>query len=220
MPAARRRRRRPQFGDHALVAVSLLALLLAGGTVSAWVDAPRVVHREQVAIGRPQLPAHDVAADVPQPVDAPRPVRLRVPTIGVDTALVSLGLNPDGSLQVPSDSSTAGWYVFGPNPGDRGPAVIAGHVDSVRGPAVFFSLRRLRPGDAFIVERADGSRASFAVRAVKQVPKTDFPTAEVFGPVPGPELRLITCGGPFDRSRHSYVDNVVVFASLVGVTRA
>lgn len=220
-----RRRRRPWFGDSALVLLALSALLVAGGTVSAFQDERPGVSRSRrlpptlpELPALPALPAHESFTDASARVDA-RPVRLRVPRIGVDTALVPLGLNSDGSLQVPSNFSTAGWYVFGPNPGERGPAVIAGHVDSLRGPAVFFSLGRLRAGDAFTVDRADGSRVSFSVRAVEQVAKTSFPTAAVFGPVAGPELRLITCGGPFDRSRHSYLDNVVVYATLVSIAR-
>jgi len=215
-----RRRHWPQHGDSALIGVALTAVLLAGGTVSVWRGGSPIVSQTQAPPVVAVLPAGGAATEATRPVLGPPPVRLDVPTIGVNTALVPLGLNRDGSLQVPSDSSTAGWYVFGPSPGDRGPAVIAGHVDSVHGPAVFFSLSRLRPGDLFTVERADGSRATFSVRAVHQVAKTNFPTGEVFGPVAGSELRLITCGGPFDRSRHSYVDNIVVFATLTGIVPA
>jgi sortase (surface protein transpeptidase) len=142
------------------------------------------------------------------------PVRIRIPAIGVSAAVVRLGLEPDGTLEVPSDFGDTGWYTGGPAPGETGPAVIAGHIDSRRGPAVFYRLQELRPGDAVQVERADGSSVRFAVDGVAQYPKRAFPTEAVFGPSPDPILRLITCGGSFDRSQRSYRDNVVVTARL------
>ncbi len=218
-----RRRRRASLVEPALAVTALLALAFAGGTVSAWYDDPAPTPSAAPSAGA-VAPLPVLYAPTPTPArevqDGPHPVRLRIGTLGVDTLLVPLGVNADGTLQVPSDYSTAGWYVFGANPGEQGPAIIAGHVDSVRGVAVFFDLHKLRRDDVIVVDRADGTRADFAVRRVEQVPKTDFPTQEVFGPVAGSELRLITCGGVFDRARHSYRDNVVVFASLLGITRS
>ncbi len=143
-----------------------------------------------------------------------RPVRLRIAAIGVDTPLDPLGLATDGTMQVPGDFSRAGWFTSGPLPGAPGPAVIAGHVDSVNGPAVFYRLRQLAPGDAVLVQRADGATLRFVVEAVRQYPKASFPAAAVFGPLPGSALRLVTCGGSFDPARHSYRDNLVVDARL------
>jgi Sortase domain len=143
------------------------------------------------------------------------PVRLVIPAIGVATPLVRLGLEADGAMAVPGDFGRAGWFTGGPVPGQVGPAVIAGHVDSRTGPAVFYRLRELRAGQAVLVERADGSRLRFVVERARSYPKAGFPTAAVFGPVPAAELRLITCGGDFDRARGSYRDNLVVFARLV-----
>jgi sortase (surface protein transpeptidase) len=142
------------------------------------------------------------------------PAHIRIPAIGVSAAVVRLGLEPDGALEVPSDYDDTGWYTGGPAPGETGPAVIAGHIDSRSGPAVFYRLRELRPGDEITVGRADGSSVRFTVDAVAQYPKRAFPTEAVFGPSPDPILRLITCGGSFDRSRRSYRDNVVVTARL------
>jgi hypothetical protein len=142
------------------------------------------------------------------------PVHLRIPAIGVSAAVVRLGLEPDGTLQVPRDFDDSGWYTGGPAPGETGPAVIAGHIDSHSGPAVFYRLRELRPGDQITVGRADGSSVRFAVDGVAQYPKRAFPTEAVFGPSPDPILRLISCGGSFDRSQRSYRDNVVVTARL------
>lgn len=152
-------------------------------------------------------------ADVGSPVAA-APVRLRVPSIGVDSALLELGLDDDGVLVPPAEFAQAGWYTGSPAPGDIGPSVIAGHVDSRSGPAVFFRLGELAAGDDVLVERADGTTARFTVSGTARYRKDEFPTEEVYGPTPGAVLRLITCGGVFDPDRRSYRDNVVVTARL------
>jgi hypothetical protein len=141
------------------------------------------------------------------------PVHLAVPAAGVDVPLIRLGVNPDGSLEVPADYQQVGWFTGSAAPGATGPAIIAGHVDSTSGPAPFFRLRDLAVGDEVVVTGTDGQRRSFSVDGVEQYPKDRFPTAAVYGPAPGPVLRLITCGGSFDRSVGHYRDNVVVFAS-------
>jgi sortase (surface protein transpeptidase) len=161
--------------------------------------------------GRTVLPA---SLTTGQP--AARPVWLSVPSIGVRTRLIRLGVNSDGTLQVPSSTAVAGWYTGSPRPGTVGSAIIAGHVDSRTGPGIFFWLRTLRPGDRVYVGRADGTMAVFTVTRIKKFAKDQFPTAAVYGPVPDAELRLITCGGIFDRSLGSYLSNVVVFARLAG----
>jgi sortase (surface protein transpeptidase) len=145
-----------------------------------------------------------------------RPVWLTIPAIGVRAPVEELGLNPDGTLQVPASTTVTGWYTDSPRPGAIGSAVIVGHVDSRAGPAVFFWLRTMRPGDRVYVRRADGSLAVFTVTNVRMYAKNHFPTAAVYGPVPDAELRLITCGGIFDRSLGSYLSNVVVYARLTG----
>ena len=127
--------------------------------------------------------------------------------------MIRLGLNPDRSLEVPKDFGDTGWWTGGPRPGERGPAVIAGHVDSRTGPAVFYKIGDLRPGDAIVVHRSDGSRARFTVQGSRQYPKAHFPTARVYGRTPGPTLRLITCSGTFDSASGHYLDNTVVYAS-------
>jgi LPXTG-site transpeptidase (sortase) family protein len=143
------------------------------------------------------------------------PVRLQIPSIGVDTSLVALGLNPDGTMQVPVKWQQAGYYAPGPKPGEDGPSVIAGHVDSTSGPAVFFRLHDLHTGDVVTVTRADHSVVRFKIDKVQDFPKKAFPTATVFTPTPGPTLRLITCTGAFDETLHHYLDNLVAFASPV-----
>lgn len=143
-----------------------------------------------------------------------RPVRLQIAAIGVNSDLMALGLRANGSMQVPPGGFPAGWYTGGPTPGELGPAVIAGHVDT-RGPGVFYRLHRMRPGDLVKITRADGSKPVFRVKRVGQYPKHQFPTGLVYGDIDRPGLRLITCGGSFNSQSGHYDDNIVVFADLV-----
>jgi LPXTG-site transpeptidase (sortase) family protein len=141
------------------------------------------------------------------------PTRVRVPRIDVSSPLERLGKDAKGSIQLPTRAAEAGWYSGGPRPGERGPAVIVGHVDWDHGPAVFFRLREVKVGDEVDVDRADGSTARFTVTKVQQIPKTDFPTDLVYAPSLDTSLRLVTCGGSFNHAVHSYRDNVIVYAS-------
>lgn len=154
------------------------------------------------------------AAAAPTPAAEPGrvvPTSVRIGAIGVDeSALPRLGIAPDGSAEVPRDYARVGWFdrgVAGP-----GPTVLLGHVDSRSGPAVFYRLRDLRPGDVIEVGRSDGSLGRYAVERSRQVPKDRFPTFDVFGAAPGDVLRLVTCAGEFDRGARSYTDNLVVHA--------
>jgi len=146
----------------------------------------------------------------------PAPLFLVIPAIGVRTRLVQLGTAGDGTLEVPQHADVAGWYTASARPGAIGPAVIAGHVDSLTTRGVFFLLRSLRPGDLVYVVRADVSVVRFAITAVKLYPKAGFPAAAVYGPVPYAAIRLITCGGTFDHSTGHYLSNVVAFGDQVG----
>jgi sortase (surface protein transpeptidase) len=140
------------------------------------------------------------------------PVRLRIPSIDVDTGLEALGRAADQSIEVPRHPSSAGWWAGGPRPGQVGPAVILGHVDSRTGPAVFFRLGELEAGDEVLIEREDGTTARFLVTRLDRYHKSEFPGELVYYPTVEPELRLVTCGGPFDPSTGHYRDNLVVFA--------
>lgn len=146
------------------------------------------------------------------------PTRLTIPSIGVDTKLMDVGLQPDGSIGVPplGTDSPAGWYDRGPTPGEKGPAVILGHVTAIKeeGPAVFFKLGDLRKKDKISVTRADGQVAVFTVTRIVQVPKPDFSSMDTYGNTDGSELRLITCGGAFNKSIGRHADNIVVHAEL------
>jgi LPXTG-site transpeptidase (sortase) family protein len=143
----------------------------------------------------------------------PTPARIVIPAIGVSAPIVPLGLNPDRTLEVPRRPADAGWFVDGPEPGEQGAAVIAGHVDSRTGPAVFYRLRALRPGDRIRVVLRTGARVSFVVQSTRHVSKRRFPVDQVYRRTKRPTLRLITCDGRFDRSTHHYVDNYIVFAT-------
>jgi len=211
----------------AVAAVALLLGACAGQHVSPSGVAPVVQPApmagtfDRPADRRPAPPGFEVGG-LPNQLAAPGgapPVRLTVPAIGVETPLVRLGLEPDRTMQVPEDFGRAGWFAEGPAPGQPGPAVIAGHVDSRTGPAVFYRLRDLRPGDHIDVTRADRTRLRFVVDTTHSFPKTRFPTDAVFGPTPAAELRLVTCTGTFDRTRGSYRDNLVVFARLESTER-
>jgi hypothetical protein len=142
------------------------------------------------------------------------PVRVQIAAIGVDSTLMKLGLQRDGSMQVPVGGFPAGWYTGGPTPGELGPAIIAGHVD-MHGPGVFAKLDQLKPGNQITVTRADGSKPVFRVIRVSLFAKDKFPTALVYGNTNMSVLRLITCGGTFNRQTGHYEDNTVAFAQLV-----
>lgn len=153
------------------------------------------------------------------PVALPRsvPERLDIPAIGVHTNLMRLGLNRDGTVEVPplDNNAPAGWYRHSVTPGEIGSAVILGHVDSVRdGAAIFYRLGALEPGDRISVRRADRSAVTFVVDSVRLTPKTRFPTESVYGAAASPILHLVTCGGRFDRRHGSYRENLIVTASI------
>jgi Sortase domain len=156
-----------------------------------------------------------VPAGVAGPLARSAPVRVQIPAIGVDSALMQLGLQVDGSLQVPPSGFPAGWYTGAPTPGELGPAILAGHVDWGGQPGVFYHLRDLQPEAEITVTRQDGSATVFRVTQVKQYPKDEFPTDVVYGDLDHPGLRLITCGGSFDRETRNYDDNIIAFADLI-----
>lgn len=147
------------------------------------------------------------------------PVELGIEAIDASSTLVPLGLNPDQTIEVPPVQTPmeAGWYTHGPTPGELGPAVILGHLNGGGQDGIFADLVEMAPGDEIVVRRDDGRTAVFTTTRVDQVPKTDFPTDAVYGDTEAPELRLITCGGTFDKDRRSYRDNIIVYAVLTAV---
>lgn len=210
-------RRPAAFSGRRTIVLLAAGLVLFGAAVGAGVasvvggsDSGTAAASESTARIRPPLPA-PAAGRQPQLVRHSPPVEVSIPKIDVSSSLVGLRLETNGELQVPTDYDQAGWYVSGPAPGDRGPAVVVGHVDSKAGPAVFYRLRELKPGDTTEIRRSDGTTTTFAVDKTIRVAKDDFPTTEVYGPTTRPELRLITCDGDIDESTGHYRDNFVVF---------
>lgn len=186
-------------------------------------DRPNSGRRPQGTAGnRPRGPAGNVvrspAGDrrgIAWSPPVARPVAIEIPRLDVRSTLVDLDLDADRRLEVPDDPQLPGWFVRSARPGDIGPAVIAGHVDSYGGPGIFWRLAELAAGDRIVVEQADGAKAEFIVERVGRWPKEGFPTDEVYRSGDGKTLRLITCGGTFDSAARSYRDNVIVFANLV-----
>lgn len=164
-----------------------------------------------LSAGALQDPARDAEW---RPPAAHTPARVRIPAIGVDAHLESLGIGEDRTLDAPVDFDSAGWFAEGVVPGDIGPAIIAGHVDSASGPAVFARLHELMPGNEILVELSDGTVRTFVVAGAQQSAKAQFPTSDVYDAVPRPELRLITCAGVFDGATSHYRDNLIVYASI------
>jgi sortase (surface protein transpeptidase) len=166
---------------------------------------------------RPATAAPEPAEPVePAEERAALPVRVRIPAIDVDSPLLHLGLDADGAIAVPAgdDIDLAAWFDGSPRPGEDGPAVIEGHVDSPNGASVFYDLSALEPGHEIQVDREDGSSLTFVVEKVEAYPKDEFPTSRVYANTDGPELRVITCGGDWDPAVGHYEDNTVVFARL------
>lgn len=204
----------------------LVAVILAGVATTACgrtddsdvtSASPRLWASEVPRESTPTVTARSGSASPKMPATMPAaaPVRLQIPSIGVDSELVSLGLQADGTLEVPSSGFPAGWYTGAPTPGELGPAIIAGHVDWGGRPGVFFDLRELSSGDEVAITRQDGSMARFRITRVERFDKDEFPTQAVYGDLDHAGLRLITCTGAFDREMRSYEDNLVVFAELV-----
>ncbi|PPF46221.1 class F sortase [Pseudoclavibacter sp. AY1F1] len=213
-------------------ALAVAALLLVSGCAAApsGVGSAREVTRSPAASTEVTPAAPAEASSVAPSPEAPspagtggvevlpegiEPTAVSIPAIDVEDTLIDLGIAADGKMEVPVDFDEIGWFTGGGKPGGRGPTVIAAHVDGLAGPAAFFRLDELASGDVVNVTDAEGGVTSYQVTEVVTVDKAEFPTARVFGAVPGDELRLITCGGYFDRDVGHYDKNVVVFAAVV-----
>lgn len=204
-----------------LVWVAVPAVLLVAGTVSSvYVDAPTPPSRTATATHERPSPVREPPVATKEPVD-PRgsPTRVAIPAIDVDVDLVRLGLNIDGSMEVP-DFGLAGWYTDGPEPGRPGPAVIVAHVDSRAGPDVFAHLGDLTPGDEIGVVYDSGDTVTFFAGSQEQTPKGELPVAAIWPTTNERLLTLITCGGEFDRRVRHYRDNLIVYASSATPPRA
>ncbi|GGR78215.1 class F sortase [Streptomyces nojiriensis] len=194
----------------ALLAPLALAALTGCGGAPAADPAPAAPHITPASAAPAEAPAAG-------PMPASEPVRVRIPSAGVDASpVLGLGLAADGTVEVPSaaDADRIGWYTKGVTPGQTGPAVLIGHFDTARGPAVLKDVSHVRTGEEITVDRADGTTAVFRVRELEQVGKKEFPTAKVYGDTARPELRVITCGGELADGHRP--DNIILYADLVG----
>ena len=194
----------PAIASEPLVAAAEPAAATdgAGLAAPAWNYSPLTDHASYDSVNGARM-------------QAPNPAVIRIPRLEVDAPIIPLGLQADGSIEVPEDPEQAGWWLGGPEPGEQGPAVILGHVDSQEeGPAVFFYLRYLEAGDEIHIDRVDGSTVTYVVEHTERHDKDEFPTAAVYGPTEQPTLRLVTCGGDFDFDVRTYQENVIVFAAL------
>lgn len=200
------------MGFATQVEAPVLASPAAASDVTATAVSPEPARARETDAGGPHL------GTTAPPMARSEPVALDIPSIDVHSELSSVGLNPDGSLEVPTPGplyDLAAWYRNSPTPGELGPSVIEGHLDSVHGPSVFFRLGELQFDDEISVRRVDGSTALFRVTSAHRYAKADFPTAEVYDDITHAGLRLITCGGAIDPETGRYADNVVVYATLV-----
>ena len=209
-------------------AVAVACILSGAGLIGVSVASQRRVSQlplaSDVSVPDPRVaqvrPAPMAPATVGPILARSEPVALNIPSIGVHSAVQALGQATDGSLETPAPGphySEAAWYRYSPTPGSLGPAILLGHVDSAsNGPSVFFRLGELKAGDRVIVARADDSVAVFEVDEVRRYSKADFPTDTVYSDINHAGLRILTCGGAFDDASGHYLDNIVVFASLVG----
>jgi sortase (surface protein transpeptidase) len=215
---------------HRTAALLLAAVLVVGGLTAVITGLasqqsppqPRTAAAADTTI--PSRPPPTPAEPGRPALPASPPKKISIPAINVHSSLLALGLNKDGSIEVPSmgpNYNHAAWYKYSPTPGQIGPTVVEGHVDSAKkGPSVFFRLGNLKRGDRVSVTRADKITTIFTVDKTVRYPKTHFPTNTVYGGTPDPQLRLITCGGPFDRDTRSYTDNIVVYAHLTATNPA
>ena len=209
----------PTRRPAAALALAVGLVVIAGGTAGLLLTRHSTPAMRPAAAGVAALPAPTGPIVAPPQSAAPKPVAapvsLTIPLIGVRTQLITLGLTTTGELQVPSSTSVAGWYTGSPRPGAIGSSIIVGHIDSFTGPGVFYRLPELTTGDKVYVKRADGTMVEFRVTSVQTYLKDRFPTEDVYGPVPDPELRLITCSGAFDAATGHYLSNIVVYATAV-----
>lgn len=195
-----------------LVGVATITIGLRGGN-HALPDPSPSRAAERSAVSAPRTPPMVATLTTARSV----PTTLWIPAIGLAVSLSTLGQNADGSVQVPTDVQQPGWFRLGPTPGQVGSAVILGHVDSYKGPGVFFQLRTLAAGDPVYVSLADGETVQFAVNSVAMYSKQQFPAQRVYASHGSSALQLVTCGGVFDGQTGSYLSNIVVYSSLVAV---
>ncbi|MFD3519042.1 class F sortase [Streptomyces sp. NPDC058653] len=204
---------RPARRRTAAAGTAFAGIALACVGISALISTPEPTPaRTEIGILPVNSGPDEAAAPSASRTPTSPPARIRIPAIGLDQSLLGLRVQQDGRLGVPKDPARVGWWSDGPRPGDPGAVVIVGHVDSATGPGAFHALSSLRPGDRITLRREDGSDAIYTVQALRQYEKDALPDSQVYATTGPPGLRLITCGGTYDRERGEYRDNLVVYA--------
>lgn len=213
-----------------LVAAAAVVAVILGGCASqagtAGAAGAAGVDRKAAGAASTQPPRSPSPEPTPTPTSAPVipvvplpvgsvPISVTIPALGLQEPLIELGIDPEGAMEVPYDFGDVGWFTGAGKPGGVGPTVIAGHVDSRTGPAVFFRLSELAVGDQVQVTAVDGSVHDYSIYRVESYPKAEFPTIDVFGALPMDELRLITCTGDHDQTTGRYLDNLVLYGAPV-----
>jgi hypothetical protein len=197
--------------NHRSIAVIFALLLILAGSVLIYRLAQKVISKDSP----PQNFGNAIVAKDPYKLPPSKPKSIKIDSIGVSANTSELDLNPDKTLQTPSDYEKVGWYIHSPTPGEIGPSVMVGHLDSARAAAVFYKLKNIKAGDKIEISREDGSIATFKVDALETFSQDNFPTDKVYGPINNAGLRLITCAGKYNIFEGHYSDNLVVFASLI-----
>ncbi len=216
---ARHRKPVPRRDPARVLAGAALALTLFGAGAVTWTAQSERGTPVTFAAGD-NVVAPAQSASAVTPLQRSAPTHIGIPALGVSSTVMELGLQADGSMEVPPGAYPAGWYTHSPTPGELGPSILAAHVDWNGKPGVFVDIRELQSGDEVIITRQDGSTATFRVDRIDQYPKHSFPSEAVYGNIGHAGLRLITCGGDFNDDAGSYVDNIVVYASLLRSSHA
>ncbi len=194
------------FALRTVGALILLGLLILGSNI-AWHYLKNKNSNKPEVIQQALVPKVSAAT--------PDPTSLSIPSLKINAPFVEVGLNADKSLQTPDKPNEVGWFAYRPKPGDIGPAVVVGHFDTAKGPAVFQNLKNIKPGDNIIITRADGSTVTYRTDSVTTYSQDNFPTDAVYGNINYAGLRLITCSGTYSKKVKHYSDNLVVYASLI-----
>jgi LPXTG-site transpeptidase (sortase) family protein len=204
------RARRRLFTTLGLTELLILASLMLMG-LSTYHLYRVITPHSPVSVAEAKVIPREVEQSMPRST----PSQLRIVSIGIDAPIVTLALDKNGAMQTPKNGTDTGWYIHSPTPGEKGPSVIAAHVDTKQGPAVFWKLATLKTGDTIEVARTDGSIARFSVDSVEQFSQDAFPTDRVYGNTDTAEIRLITCGGAFSKETKRYSHNTIAFGTLI-----
>lgn len=204
------------FVRHSALVPLLLSVIGLGGTLYFGLQTGKVVDLQPVKAFALPTPKPAKVESAPKGLPRSEPTHVNISAVGINYPIITVGREADGAMEIPKlYDPVVGWYKYSPTPGEIGPTVLVGHVDTQKGPSVFWRLRDLKAGDEVEVTRADGQVIKYKVEALKQFDQNNFPSAEVYGNIDHAGLRLITCGGTFDRKTGAYTANTVVFASAI-----